>query len=79
MLCEAVCVVRSAPRDRSEGDREERLAPLHLLEGIFFSCFLLSSLELRDTTVFVPYIRARLRTAAHFCEVLQGENPITQL
>jgi len=36
-----------------------------------FSCssLLLSSLELSDTHVFEPAIRARLGTAAHFCEV----------
>ena len=31
---------------------------------------LLSSLELSDTKVYEPYIRARLGTAAHFCEVV---------
>ena len=30
----------------------------------------LSSLELSDTKVYAPYIRARLGTAAHFCEVV---------
>ena len=29
-----------------------------------------SSLELSDTKVYEPYIRARLGTAAHFCEVV---------
>ena len=36
----------------------------------FFSSLLLSSLELSDTKVYEPYIRARLGTAAHFCEVV---------
>jgi len=31
--------------------------------------FFLSSLELSDTHVYAPQIRARLGTAAHFCEV----------
>jgi len=31
---------------------------------------LLSSLELRDTQVYQPYIRALLGTASHFCEVV---------
>jgi len=35
-----------------------------------FSSLLLSSLELSDTTVYEPEIRARLGTAAHFCEVV---------
>ena len=34
------------------------------------SCLLLSILELSDTKVFEPLIRALLGTAAHFCEVL---------
>jgi len=34
------------------------------------SSLLLSSLELSDTEVYAPYIRARLGTAAHFCEVV---------
>ena len=33
------------------------------------SSLLLSSLELSDTKVYEPQIRARLGTAAHFCEV----------
>ena len=33
------------------------------------SSLLLSSLELSDTQVYEPYIRARFGTAAHFCEV----------
>jgi len=36
----------------------------------FFSSLLLSSLELSDTKVYKPEIRARLGTAAHFCEVV---------
>jgi len=31
---------------------------------------LLSSLELSDRKVYEPYTRARLGTAAHFCEVV---------
>ena len=34
------------------------------------SSLLLTSLELSDTTVYAPQIRARLGTAAHFCEVV---------
>jgi len=33
------------------------------------SSLLLSSLELSDTQVYAPSIRARLGTAEHFCEV----------
>ena len=36
---------------------------------LFFSSLLLSSLELSDTKVYEPEIRARLGTAAYFCEV----------
>jgi len=34
------------------------------------SSLLLSSLELSDTKVYEPYIRALLGTATHFCEVV---------
>ena len=34
------------------------------------SSLLLSSLELSDAQVYEPYIRARLGTAAHLCEVV---------
>jgi len=34
------------------------------------SSLLLSSLELSDAKVYEPSIRARLGTAAHFCEVV---------
>ena len=34
------------------------------------SAVLLSSLVLSDTKVYEPYTRARLGTAAHFCEVV---------
>ena len=34
------------------------------------SSLLLSSLELSDTKVYEPYIRARLGTASHFCKVV---------
>ena len=37
---------------------------------LLFSSLLLSSLELSDTKVYEPSIRARLGTAAHFCEVV---------
>jgi len=33
------------------------------------SSLLLSSLELSDTTIYEPYIRALLGTASHFCQV----------
>ena len=39
-------------------------------DQISFSSLLLSSLELSDTKVYEPYIRARLGTTAHFCEVV---------
>jgi len=39
-----------------------------------FSSLLLSSLELSDTKVYEPQIRARLRTAAHFCEVVVSQH-----
>jgi len=38
--------------------------------NIFSSSLLLSSLELGDTKVYEPYIRALLGTASHFCEVV---------
>ena len=38
----------------------------------FFSSSLLSSLESSDTKVYEPKKRARLGTAAHFCEVVGG-------
>ena len=34
------------------------------------SSLLLSSLELSDTTIYEPYMRALLGTASHFCEVV---------
>jgi len=37
---------------------------------IFSSSLLLSSLELSDTKVYEPHIRALLGTASHFCEVV---------
>jgi len=36
----------------------------------FFSSLLHSSLELSDTKVYEPYVRALLGTAAHFCKVV---------
>ena len=41
-----------------------------LLGGVSSSSLLLSSIELSDTQVYEPYIRARLGTASHFCEVV---------
>ena len=38
--------------------------------NFFFSSLLLSSLELSDTKVYEPQMRARLGTAAHFCEAV---------
>ena len=38
--------------------------------GCSASSCLLSSLELSDTKVYAPKIRALLGTAAHFCEVV---------
>jgi hypothetical protein len=43
-------------------------ARLVLIRNLF-SSLLLSSLELRDTQVYEPQIRALLGTALHFCEV----------
>ena len=40
-----------------------------LLQVTYSSVFL-SSLELRDTKVYEPQIRALLGTASHFCEVV---------
>jgi len=51
---------------RKGPSREERGPPSS-------SSLLLSSLELRDTKVYEPEIRARLGTAAHFCEVVEVE------
>jgi len=39
------------------------------------SLLLLSSLKLSATKVYEPYIRARLGTAAHFCEVVVLKSP----
>ena len=36
----------------------------------FFSYLLLSSLELSDTKVYAPQVRALLGTASHFCGVV---------
>ena len=38
------------------------------------SSLLLSSLELRDTKVYEPYIRALLGTASHFCFCLAADS-----
>jgi len=56
--------------------------PLNPFKLFLFSSLLLSSLEMSDTKVYEPQIRARLGTAAHFCKVfvlklfpLQGRHP----
>jgi len=41
-----------------------------LVAGQVSSFLLLSSLELSDTQVYEPYIRALLGTDSHFCEVV---------
>jgi len=46
------------------------LGRLRLYPILFSSSLILSSLELSDTKVYAPYIRARLGTAAHFFEVV---------
>ena len=38
------------------------------MSPLLSSSLLLSSLELSDTTIYEPSIRALLRTAAHFCQ-----------
>ena len=38
---------------------------------------LLSSLELSDTTIYEPEIRAFLGAASHFCEEAYGPNRVT--
>ena len=38
--------------------------------GASFFSSLLSSLELSDTTIYEPYIRALLGTAPHFCSAI---------
>ena len=46
---------------------------LYLVELVSFSSsLLLSSLELSDTKVYGPYIRALLGTASQFCEAGLG-------
>ena len=49
-----------------------RLPPFRALSQsiLLFPSLLLSSLELGDIKVYEPEIRARLGTAAHFCEVV---------
>ena len=46
-------------------------------DGEYFSSFslLLSSLELSDTQVYEPLIRALLGTASHVCEVVVLKHP----
>ena len=48
------------------------VAPLRRLRASS-SALLLSSLELRDTKVYEPRIRALLETASHFCVVVVHE------
>jgi len=44
---------------------------IHKIFSLFFSSsLLLSSLEMSDTEVYEPEIRARLGPVAHFCEVV---------
>ena len=51
--------------------RERRAHRREHLHRIYLSSsLLLSNLELSDTKVYEPYIRARLGTAAHFCKVV---------
>ena len=53
----------SRPDARGMGGRGDRV--------LFFSLsLLLSSLELSDTNVYEPYIRALLGTGSHFCHVV---------
>ena len=65
---------------RLEGDKEEeeeeedhsRPSAKHPVQILAFqasSLSLLSSLELSDTKIYEPSIRALLETAAHLCEV----------
>ena len=56
--------LRALPRD-SQG-----LISRIFWKEAFFSSLFRPSLELSDTKVCGPYIRARLGTAAHFCEVV---------
>jgi len=44
--------------------------------GLSSSSLLLSSLELSDTKVYEPSIRALLGTASHFCEVVAGQSTL---
>ena len=64
------------PNSASKGN----WTPLHLaaMKGLLFFFFALVtgpkrslSLKLSDTRVYEPQIRARLGTAAHFCEVVE--------
>ena len=58
--------------DEEEQSLEEmkRSRQLPLMQVPLSSTLLLASQELSDTQVYEPYIRARLGTAAHFCEVV---------
>jgi hypothetical protein len=45
--------------------------PESVVDPFFSSPFSLSSLELSDTKVYEPEVRAILGTALHFCEVVE--------
>ena len=40
------------------------------MDQVLSSSLLLSSLELSDTTIYEPYVRALLGIASHFCEAV---------
>ena len=68
---ESICTslandIRNPNPEPSEGPAERPKA----CESSLSSSALLSSLELSDTQVYEPYIRALLGTAAHFCKVV---------
>ena len=50
--------------------RDRHLVPADPRQPSSSSSLLLSSLELSDTQVYEPSIRALLGTASHFCEVV---------
>ena len=56
---EASQTISTTPTSRSARRRQ-----------VLISSLLLSSLELSDTQVYEPYIRARLGTAVYFCQVV---------
>jgi len=55
----------------------QRAPPLETPSPSSSSSLLLSSLELSDTTIYEPSIRARLRTASHFCHSRAGKASTT--